>query len=146
MVCFQKIDLHICIHLQSTPNKNIGKIIYLFGLSSFDLKSNLHMTTNNLRLFANLVRQFHRSHPNVMVWFLHCNYSSSEFFNNRLTFRSSSWLQLPHDLSHLITDQGFSNSSLPKTVECSWGKKQWARFWVVQFHSFLTHFYFSQVC
>lgn len=37
-------------------NKNTGKIIYFFGLSLFDLKSNLHMTTNNLRLFANLVK------------------------------------------------------------------------------------------
>lgn len=40
------------------PNMNIGKIIYSFGLSSIDLKSNPHMTTNNLRLFTNLVRQF----------------------------------------------------------------------------------------
>lgn len=58
------------LHLYTSivnANKNIGKVIYLFGLSLFDLKSNLHMTTKNLRLFTNLVRQFcKRSHSTAM--------------------------------------------------------------------------------
>lgn len=129
------------------PNMNIGKIIYSFGLSSIDLKSNPHMTTNNLRLFTNLVRQFCKwSHSTVMVWFLHSIFSWTEFFNNRLKFKMSSYLlQMPHDLSDLITDQGFSNSSLPKTAECSWGKNNKQDFGWCNFTIF-THFYFSQIC